>query len=76
MDAPHSWIRHTIRHNEIVVNILEGAISGKKAMGRPRLRYIKQVARNTAADSYIQQWKEWLATVPDGKLPTNQKTGG
>ena len=23
------------RHNEFVVNILEGAISGKKAMGRP-----------------------------------------
>jgi len=21
----------------------------------------------------IQQWKEWLATIPDGKLPTNQK---
>ena len=43
---------HTIRHNEFVVNILEGTISGKKAVGRPRLRYLKQVARNTAADSY------------------------
>jgi hypothetical protein len=21
----------------------------------------------------IQQWKEWLATIPDGKLPTNQR---
>jgi hypothetical protein len=21
----------------------------------------------------LQQWKEWLATIPDGKLPTNQK---
>jgi hypothetical protein len=31
----HSWIGHIIRHNEFVVNILEGAISGKKAMGRP-----------------------------------------
>jgi hypothetical protein len=26
----HSWIWHTIRHNEFVVNILQGAISGKK----------------------------------------------
>jgi hypothetical protein len=34
------------------VNILEGAISGKKAVGRPRLQYVKQVARNTGADSY------------------------
>jgi len=33
----HSWIRHTIRHNEFVVNILEGAISGNEAVGRPRL---------------------------------------
>jgi hypothetical protein len=30
-----SWIGHIIRHNEYVVNILEGAISGKKAVGRP-----------------------------------------
>jgi porphobilinogen deaminase len=48
----HSWVGHTIRHNEFVVNILEGALSGKKAVGRPRLQYLKQVARNTAADSY------------------------
>jgi len=47
----HSWIGHTVRHKEFVVNILEGAIFGKKAMGRPRLQYSKQVARNTAADS-------------------------
>ena len=26
----HSWIGHTIRHNEFVVNILEGAIFGEK----------------------------------------------
>jgi hypothetical protein len=34
----HSMIGHIIRHNEFVVNILEGAISGKKAVGRPRLQ--------------------------------------
>jgi len=48
----HSWTVHTIRHNEFVVNILDREISGKKAVGRPRLQYLKQVARNTAADSY------------------------
>ena len=48
----HSWRGHTIRHNEFIVNILEGALSGKKAVGRPRLKYIKQVARKTGADSY------------------------
>jgi hypothetical protein len=44
--------RATIRYNEFVVNILVGAISRRKAMGRPRLQYLKQVARNTAADIY------------------------
>jgi len=48
----HSWIVHIIRHNEFVVNILERAISRKKAVGRPRLQYLKQVARNPAADIY------------------------
>jgi hypothetical protein len=49
----HLWIGYTIRHNEFVVNILEGAISRKKkATGRPRLQYLKQVNRNTEADSY------------------------
>jgi hypothetical protein len=48
----HLWIGHIIRHNEFVVNILEGAISGKKAVGSPRLQYLMQVGRNTGADSY------------------------
>ena len=47
----HSWIGHIISHNEFVVNILEGAICGKRAIGRPQPEYLKQVARNTAADS-------------------------
>ena len=48
----HSLIGHIIRYNEFVVNILEGAISGKKkAVGGLRLEYLKQFARNTAADS-------------------------
>jgi hypothetical protein len=61
----HLWIGHIIKHDEFAVNILEGAISGTKAVGRPRLQYLEQVTRNTAADSYI-------ATNLDGKLPTNQ----
>jgi len=51
----HSWLGHTIRQNEFVVNILEGAISGKKAMGRPRLQYLKQVARNTGTELYSNE---------------------
>jgi hypothetical protein len=40
------------RHNEFVVNILEGDISGKRTVERPRVRNLKQVARNTGVDSY------------------------
>ena len=45
----HSWTGHILRHNEFVVNIIEGTVLGKKAVGRPRLQYLKQVARNTGA---------------------------
>ena len=38
----HSRIGHTIRHNELVVNILDGAITGKKAVARPRLQYLNK----------------------------------
>jgi len=31
---------------------ISGAIAGKNAVGRPGLHYLKQVARNTGADSY------------------------
>jgi hypothetical protein len=48
----HSQIGHIIRHNEFGVNIFEGEISRNKDMGRPRQQHLKQVARNTAADSY------------------------
>jgi len=30
----------------------------------------------TQERTVIQQRKEWFATIPDGKLPTNQKFGG
>ena len=43
---------YSARRNEFVAIILEGAIFGKKAVGRPGLQYLKQVTRNTAADSY------------------------
>jgi hypothetical protein len=49
------WTGHIIRYNEFLVNILERAISGKKAMRRPRLQYLKQVARNTRAELYSNE---------------------
>ena len=53
----HSWIGHIIRHNKFVVYILEGAISGKKVMERPRLQYLSKSPwtqqRTVEADSHI-----------------------
>jgi len=46
----HNWDIPPVA--EYTVYILEGAISGKRAVGRPRPKYLKQVARNTAADSH------------------------
>ena len=37
----HSWIGHTIRHNEFVVNILEGAKNGKKGNGTTSTTILK-----------------------------------
>jgi len=37
----HSRIGHTIRHNEFAVNILEGAIFGKKGRGKTSTRILK-----------------------------------
>jgi hypothetical protein len=44
-------------------------------VGRHRLQYVEQVAR-TQKLTVIQQGKERLATIPDGKLPTNPKIEG
>jgi hypothetical protein len=43
---------HILRHDEFIANILEGETLEKKALGRPRQQYLKQVTRYTGADSY------------------------
>jgi hypothetical protein len=37
----HSWTGHTVRHNEFVVNILQGVISGKKGRGKTSTAILK-----------------------------------
>jgi hypothetical protein len=41
-------------------------------MGRPRPQYLGK-SPGTYEQTDIKQWKEQLATNPNGKLPTNQK---
>jgi hypothetical protein len=40
------------------------------------LVYKTKTSREKQQLTVIQQWREWLATVPDGNLPTNQKIEG
>ena len=70
----HSWTGHTVRHNEFVVNILKEQYPENRPW--EDLDYnIKQVAKNTEADSCTAV-KKWLAIIADGKLAINQKTEG
>jgi hypothetical protein len=62
----HSWIGHTVRHNKFVVNILEGAISRKKAVGRPRLHLLKLTINNQKVP-YANTAK-YLGITLDAKL--------
>jgi hypothetical protein len=41
-----------VKHNEFAVKILERAMFGKVAVGRPGLQYLQQATRITGADSY------------------------
>jgi len=50
----HSCTGRTVRCNEFVVNILEGAIFGEKAIGRPQLQYLSKSAE-TQQLTVIQQ---------------------
>jgi hypothetical protein len=68
----HSFIWHIIRHNEFVVNIGEEATSGGKAVGRPRLQYLKKVTRNAGADSY-RAMKRMACNKPRWKAANRSK---
>jgi hypothetical protein len=57
------------------VSILEGAIYGEKGSGKTWTAILKASGQKQQL-TVIQQWKERLATVPDGNLPTNQKIEG
>ena len=71
----HSWRGHIIKHNEFVLSILEGAIPGNMPLEDLNYNsYCKSL--ETQQLTVIRQWREWIATIADGKLPANPKTEG
>jgi hypothetical protein len=72
----HPWIGHTVRHNEFVVNNLVGAISVKKRPWEDLDYNTWSKSPETQQLTVVQQWRERLATIPDGKLPAVQKIEG
>jgi hypothetical protein len=38
-EKPGVWVGHLIRHEGLIKTILEGAVEGKNARGRPRREY-------------------------------------
>jgi hypothetical protein len=46
------WVGHLIRHEGLIKTILEDAVEGKNARGRPRLEYIDQILEDTGCPTY------------------------
>jgi hypothetical protein len=64
-----------IRHNEFVVNILEGTIFGKRPW--EDLEYSTySKSPDTQQLTVIQQLRNWFSKFPGRKLPTNHRIEG
>jgi hypothetical protein len=51
----------------------DGEVVAKYGLG---VRNNRNKSPETQELTVLQQWKDWLATIPDGRLPTNQKIEG
>ena len=70
----HSWIGHTVRHNEFVVNILEVAIFGKKAVGRPRNRFHSWIGHTVRHNEFVVNILEGAIFGKSVRGKTSKKT--
>uniref|UniRef100_A0A8D9ENE8 Endonuclease-reverse transcriptase n=2 Tax=Cacopsylla melanoneura TaxID=428564 RepID=A0A8D9ENE8_9HEMI len=50
----HKCIGHIYRHNNFVVNIIEGQREGQQGRGRPRMSYIKQIMEHAKVSRYSE----------------------
>jgi hypothetical protein len=54
----HKWMGHVFRHDEFVVNIIEGRRVEAQGRGRPWKAYINQIMDFTGCNNY-QEMKAW-----------------
>jgi len=60
-----NWIGHIIRGNELLQNVIEGQIEGKRERGRPRNGMLDKVIGNSYANMKKNtgnrvQWRRWM----------------
>uniref|UniRef100_A0A8D9A6I6 Craniofacial development protein 2 n=1 Tax=Cacopsylla melanoneura TaxID=428564 RepID=A0A8D9A6I6_9HEMI len=67
------WIGHTLRHEGMLHNIIDGKIEGRNNMGRPRQEYMKQIEEDMKCNSYKElkelsenstEWRRWNLLLP------------
>ena len=60
-----TWIGHVIRGNDYLTNVIEGAMEGRRARGRPRKRMLDELAVDSYATmkrktSDRRLWRAWI----------------
>jgi hypothetical protein len=65
------FIGQSLRHSSLLKILLEGEISGKNYIGRPRMEYVGQIMKDVETKSYVRM-KRLAKSREDWRAATNQ----